>query len=163
MIFFNKTKTLSLSFLFFTLLQTSFSLLSETIEIAQEKDLAEIFQSKHDTIIMASMNHCSWCIKTKPYFTQLAEQYTSKIKFYSINGPQSKLQQFLLDFTQDGNHIKHDMINVCKKRGCLGINNTLHIPGYPIFLYLIHGKIIDIHIGGCDLETLEKFIKKNHK
>ena len=161
MIFSNYTKTISSYLLLFSLLQTSSSLDAKVIEISQEKDLAKIFESKHDTIIMGNMNHCSWCHRTKPHFTQLEEQYSS-IKFYSIDGPQAKLQAFLYDFTQDGNHLDKGMISVLKKQRSLGLNNTLQIPGYPVFLYLKHGKIVDIHIGGCDFETLEKFIKKNH-
>ena len=160
---FKKTNYLSLSFLLFSFLQTSSFLYAKTVEIAEESELAQIFTSKHDTIIMASMTYCSWCNKTKPYFIQLEAQYTSKINFYIINGPQTRLQNYLHDFTHEGKHLTKEMLEKLKKQHALGVNNTLHITGYPVFLYLKHGKIVDIFIGGCSLETLETFIKKNHK
>ncbi len=163
MIFSDYTKTLSLSLLFFSFLQTSSTLDAKVIEVAEEKELAAIFESKHDTIIMSTSDYCHWCTKTKPHFIELEEQYKSKVKFYSINYSKTKLQSFLHDFTLNGNHLTKETIKALKKQGALGINDTLHIPGNPTFLYIKHGKIVDIHIGGCDLETLEKFIKKNHK
>lgn len=163
MIFFKKNTPLFLACLFFTSLQISSILHANVSEISEENKLTKIFESHHDTIIMSSSNHCHWCEKTKPHFIALAEKYSSKINFYIVNYSQTKLQKFLNDFTHDGAHLTHEVMKLLKKSGALSAHKSLSIPGNPTFLYLKHGKIVDIHIGGCDLETLEKFIKKNHK
>ena len=163
MIFFKKNTTVYLHLLCFAFLQTTSFLGAQVTEISEENQLSELFSSKHDTVVMCTMNHCSWCIKTKPHFTQLEERYAAKIKFYTINGPQAKLQSFLYDHTENGKHLGKHMIKALKRNRALGMNDTIQIPGYPTFLYIKHGKIIDIHVGGCSLETLEEFIENNHK
>ena len=163
MIFFQRNTTAITYLFFFLVIQTTSFINTQIIDIKEEKDLAAIFKSKHDTIIMGTSDHCHWCIQTKPHFTQLEEQFGAKIKFYIVNGYSSKLQSFLHDFTHKGNHITEKLMKKLKNQNAVGPHDTLQIPGYPTFLYLKHGKIVDIHIGGCPLVTLEKFIEKNHK
>lgn len=163
MIFFNKNKTIFLSLLFSSLLQSPYFLHAEVIHIAEEKHLEGIFNSEYEAIIMATSDHCHWCIQTKPHFTDLEKQYGKKIKFYSVNGNKTHLQKFLDSFTSNGNHLAKNMLTSLKKHRALGDHKTVQIPGYPTFLYVKHGKIVDIHIGGCSKETLEKIIEKNHK
>ena len=162
MIFFNKSKTIIAHLALLLLLQSS-SLHTKVTDINEEAGLNAVFSSEHDTIIMATSDHCHWCIQTKPHFIQLEEKYESKVKFYSVNGYKSGLQKFLNGFTMNGKHLSTNMLKTLKKHHALGEHQTLEVPGYPIFLYVKHGKIVDIHIGGCSKELLEKFIEKNHK
>jgi len=161
MIFLKNQKTIFFYYACIALLQTSLPLKADVIDINQAEQLAKIFESQSDIILMGTSEHCHWCIQTKPHFIDLEKLYASKVNFYSVNGYKIKLQKFLSDFTINANHLSTNVLKTLKKHHALGEHQTLQIPGYPTFLYIKHGKIIDIHIGGCSKEVLEKFIKKN--
>jgi thiol-disulfide isomerase/thioredoxin len=149
----------------FCLLTISFSSLQASdqdfiTEITLEDVLVSTLHAKDSTIIMGYMHHCSWCVSTKPHFNALAKQYASKMKFYSVNGPQLNSAQHLNTFTTDQKHIGKHILPKIKRQRLLGMNEGIQIPGYPIFICIKRGEIVNIHVGGCSLEILEELIKE---
>ncbi len=88
------------------------------------------------SVIFFHMNRCGWCTKMKPTYDAVAiNPEFADLQFYSVNGPELQAQDIL-----------HDAIDV-------------KVTGYPLFVFMNHGKFVDKQIGGSSPEVFEHKIK----
>lgn len=97
--------------------------------------LLQKLTAQKPTVIMGTMDYCYFCKKAEPIFKKHAQKYPN-IDFYITNGPRTNMAQHV--------HKESD--------------NKIKIRGYPAFIFIKNGKIID-HLLGINIEQLEQKIK----
>lgn len=103
--------------------------------------LLDILDSKKPTIIKTYSERCPFCSMIAPTFEKIANQSKYKaIAFHKADGKALEAHKHV-SHKSDGKH---------------------KIPGYPTFIFIHKGNIVDLLIGGDEkklTEKIEKFMK----
>ena len=111
---------------------------SQSITMVENLDALQTLlkDSQDPAVIFFYMNGCGWCNKMKPVVNGIADNAAyASIKFYGVNGPQLNVQSVLQD--------------------AIGVQ----VNGYPLFVFMNEGKLIDKQVGGANPENFENKIK----
>ncbi len=112
--------------------------------IATEDELLTILENNKPTVIMGFMDHCNHCNTIAPEFEKMAhDKKYNHITFMKANG-----------------HGPHGL--KIHKHVARESKNKFTIPGYPSFIFINHGKIVNVLIGG-DKDKLEQHLKQFKK
>ena len=100
------------------------------IEITEENYDIEVVGSSEPVVIDFYATWCGPCKVTKPIFTELATEYTGRVKFVCLNIDQHR--------------------NLAIKFGITSI---------PTFIFTKHGNVLGKVIGGKSYDDLKEFIE----
>ncbi len=108
------------------------------VHIETEQDLKNLLQNHlGPSAISFHMDHCSWCMKMRPIFEDLAnDDQFDHITFYSVNGPITKASLHSKEILDEP------------------------IVGYPTIFFMNQGKLIDKQVGGAVREVIMKKLNR---